>query len=350
MGYMLRTIFILLSLFVSVGTVLAAPIATVTKASGSVFCRSGAMAPYVKLSDGSTLDAGAWVKTGRDGWLELSLADKSRLTVANDTELELSSFSVSPKKRQGIFNLVQGKLRAAVVKLAGRQTDIKVRSATAVAGIKGTEFMMLARGPANVLFGTEGTVSVSGTEPGDQPLTTDTLVQTTRGYRPLPPVTVEPESPLADARAGFAAVTGASPPDEWRDAGVIEDIIARWNINYGHYLADSGKYEDALHAFQLALDLTEAGAVRADALLERGTVYGRFLGNPEAALAEYLLVLERYPDLPQSETALFSTGQIQYEMGLADQASIRFREYLQRYPTGRYHGSAETFLKTLEGT
>lgn len=350
MGYTLQIIFLLLAILVSYGTAMAAPIATVTKASGSVFYRSGAAPAYVKLEVRQPLDAGCWLKTGGDGWLELTLADKSRLTIANNTELELSSFSVSPNKCQGIFNLVQGKLRAAVVKLAGRQTDIKVRSATAVAGIKGTEFMMLVRGPANVLFGTEGTVTVSGTEPGDRPLTTDTLVQTTRGYKPLPPVRVESGSPLADVRAGFAAVTGASPPDEWRDAGVIEDIIARWNINYGHYLADSGKYDDALHAFQLALDLTGVGSARADALLERGTVYGRFLGNPEAALAEYLLVLERYPDLLQAETALFSTGQVQYEMGLAEQASIRFREYLQRYPTGRYHGSAETLLKTLEGT
>jgi len=327
---------------------LAAPVGKVTKANGSVFYKNGATASYLPLSVNGRVEEGGWLKTGRNGWAELTLSDGSRFTLANDTELEVASFSVGTSRREGAFHLAGGKLRAAVVKLAGKQTDIKVRSATATAGIKGTEFLMLSRGPANVLFGAEGSVSVSAADGGSQPLSADTLVQTTRGYQPLAPVKVEPGTPLAAARAGFEAATGASPPADWDTADQLGDIIARWNINHGHYLADSGKYDEALHAFQLALDLTETAGVRVDALLERGAVYGRFLRNPEAALAEYLLVLERYPELPQAETALFTAGQVQFQMGLADQARARFSQYLERYPAGRYRGSATTLLKLLE--
>lgn len=328
--------------------VLGATVGKVTKSNGSVFYKNGATASYLPLGTGRGVDEGGWLKTGKNGWVELTLSDGSRFTLANDTELEVASFAVGKEKREGAFNLAGGKLRAAVVKLAGRQTDIKVRSATAVAGIKGTEFLMLSRGPANVLFGAEGTVTVSAADGVSQPLTADMLVQTTRGYRPLTPVKVEQGTPLATARQSFEAATGASPPAAWADSGALEEIIARWNINYGHYLADSGRYDEALHAFQLALDLTDVAGARVDALLERGAVYGRFLRNPEAALAEYLLVLERYPELPQAETALFTAGQIQYEMGLAEQARARFRQYLERYPAGRYRSSAETILKLLE--
>ena len=326
----------------------AATAGKVTKATGSVFYKSVATASYQPLSVNGEVVEGGWIKTGRNGWVELTLTDGSRFTLANDTELEVASFAIGDSQRRGSFNLAGGKLRAAVVKLAGKQTDIRVRSATAVAGIKGTEFLMLSRGPANVLFGAEGAVAVSGSDGGSQPLVADTLVQTTRGYQPLTPVKVEPGTPLATARSAFEAATGATPPADWSSSDSLGDIIARWNINYGHYLADSGKHDEALHAFQLALDLTEAAVVRADALLERGAVYGRFLHNPEASLAEYLLVLERYPDLPQAENALFTAGQVQYEMGLADQARARFRQYLERYPAGRFRGSAETLLKLLE--
>lgn len=323
----------------------AAQMGKVTKASGSVFYKSGTTASYHPLSVNSKVEEGGWFKTGRNGWVELTLSDGSRFTLANDTELEVTFFAIGKSKREGAFNLAGGKLRASVVKLSGRQSDIKVRSATAVAGVKGTEFLMLSRGPANVLFGAEGKVAVSAADGVSQPLVADTLVQTTRGYQPLTPVKVEPGTPLAMARAGFEAATGASPPADWNSADALGDIIARWNINHGRYLADSGKHDEALHVFQLALDLTEAAGVRADALLERGAVYGRFLHNPEAALAEYLLVLERYPDLPQAETALFTAGQVQHQMGLVDQARARFRQYLERYPAGRYRGSAETLLK-----
>jgi tetratricopeptide (TPR) repeat protein len=339
----LLTIFLLLP-----SLVLAATVGKVTNSKGSVFYRSGATASYLPLDTGKGVAEGGWLKTGRNGWVELTLSDGSRFTLANDTELEVASFAVGTQKREGAFNLAGGKLRAAVVKLAGKQTDIKVRSATAVAGIKGTEFLMLSRGPANVLFGAEGTVAVSSTDGGSEPLAADMLVQTTRGYRPLTPVKVEPGTPLARARESFGEATGATPPAAWGEADALGEIIARWNINHGHYLADSGRFDEALHAFQLALDLTDEAGIRGDALLERGTVYGRFLRNPEAALAEYLLVLERYPELPQAETALFTAGQIQYQMGLSEQARARFRQYLERYPAGRYRGSAETLLKLLE--
>lgn len=337
------TFFILLPSIVT-----GASVGQVTKTSGSAFYKKGATASYVPLSISMRVDEGGWIKTGRNGWAELTLSDGSRFTLANDTELEVASFAVGKGKREGLFNLARGKLRTSIVKLAGKQTDIKVHSATAVAGIKGTEFLMLSRGPANVLFGTEGTVTVCGVDTGSRFLTAGTVVQTTRGYLPLSPVKIEPGTPLASARADFEAATGASPPSAWGEVDALGDIIARWNINHGHYLVDSGKYEESLHAFQLALDLTEAGRVRADALLERGAVYGRFLRNPESALAEYLLVLERYHDLPQAETALFTVGQIQYQMGLADQARARFGQYLERYPAGRYRVSAETLLKQLE--
>lgn len=326
----------------------AATVGNVTKAKGAVLYRSGASS-YKALASGQGVNEGDWIKTGKDGWIELTLSDNSRFTIANNSELEVQSFMVSKTKKTGSFGLTQGKLRASVMKLAGQQTDIKVKSTTAVAGVKGTEFLMMSQGPANIFFGNEGTVSVSGTTgDGSVPLPADTMTQTTRGARPAAAVGIDQGSPLAKAKADFEAVTGQLPPAEWSDADNLPNIIARWDVNHGHYLADSGKHEEALQVFQIALDLTNLPELRADARLERGGVYGRFLAHPEAALAEYLLVLEEYPKIPQKETALYNVGQTLYEMGKIDLAKSRFRQYLSEYPEGRFRGSVETLLQVLE--
>lgn len=343
----MRNIFVAGVLLLLPSFVLAAPVGSVTKAKGTVFYKTGSSA-YKALTSGQGINEGDWIKAGKDGWVELTLSDNSRFTIANNSELEVESFMVSKGRKTGSFGLPQGKLRASVMKLAGQQTDIKVRSTTAVAGVKGTEFLMLSQGPANIFFGNEGTVTVSGTADLSEPLPPDTMTQNTRGAKPTAAVRIDQGTPLAKAKADFEAATGQLPPAEWADADNLPNIIARWDINHGHYLADSGKHEDALQVFQIALDLTNLPGVRADARLERGSVYGRFLNHPEAALAEYLLVLEEYPRIPQMETALYNVGQTLYEMGKNDLASSRFKQYLAEYPEGRYRSNVETLLKVLD--
>jgi tetratricopeptide (TPR) repeat protein len=325
----------------------AATAASARKVSGEAVYRANAQSPYTALTAGTALAQGGWVKTGANGWLELALADGSTITLANNSELELTSIKMGKGKREGLLNLAQGKLRANVVKLAGTQADIKIKSGTAVAGVKGTDFLMMTEGPANVFFGNEGRVAIRGKGKKESLMAAGTMTQTTRGNYPLEPLTVDMESPLADAMKTFNTITGEKPPAEWTAGNALPLIIARWNINYGHYLADRGNYQEALSVFQIAIDLTQNAEIRADAWLERGTVQGRFLDNPRAALAEFLLVLEEYPNLPQAEIALFSAGQTLYELKLYDQAFIRLNQYLQKYPSGRNRSTTETLLNAI---
>jgi len=323
-------------------------IGKVTEISGNVLYREKDNLTYQTLKRGTVLEKGYWIKTGADGWAVLTLTDNSKLTLANNTELELTEFVIGKNKKDSVFSITQGKLRASVVRLAGESVNYRVKSPTAVAGIKGTEFMMMTQGLANVFFGNEGVVEISGDTTPKKPLTVDTMIQNTRGYTPTDPVKVEPDTPLYTAKRDFEEITGAVPPKDWEISGNLPNIIARWNINYGHYLADAGRYEDALYVFQIALDLTNLPEIRSDARLERGAVYSRFLRNPEAALAEYLLVIEEYPQVPQRETALYLTGMTLYELGFKEQARERLLQYKREYPTGRYIGSVETLLNVIE--
>ncbi len=348
---MKKALVVLLVLLLVPVAAVAGQVGRITGLKGTARVRAGNNIPYATLKKGDVISEGNWIKTGPDVWVELTLNDKSRFTLANNTEFEVTSFLYNGKnrKREGTFTMTQGKLRATVVKLGGRQSGMTVRSGTAVAGIKGTEFLMLSQGPANVFFGNEGKVAVSGDVKGpQQPLTASTMTQNTRSMTPVAPLNVEAGTPIAEARDIFDKVTAPAPPAEWTDSGRIADIIARWNINYGHYLADSGKYNDSLQVFQIALDLTSIAEIRADAYMERGALYARFLNNPELALAEYLLVLEEYPKLPQAETALFNAAQTLADLGFTDQARIRFNQYMKEYPAGKHRDNVETLLRSLE--
>jgi hypothetical protein len=341
---------ILIALMLTPVQAMAGQVGNITGLKGAVQFRVSNNIPYNTLNSGESISEGNWIKTGPDGWVELTLNDKSKFTLANNTELEVTSFLYNSKNKQraGTFTMTQGKLRASVVKLAGKQSGMTVKSGTAVAGIKGTEFLMLSQGPANVFFGNEGKVGVSGDGKGaQQPLTASTMTQNTRSMTPVEPLRVDPGTPVGEAKDIFDKVTAAVPPAEWTDSGRISDIIARWNVNNGSGLADSGKYNDSLQVFQIALDLTKVAEIRADAYMNRGAVYARFLNNPELALADYLLVMEEYPKLTQAETALFLVARTLSELGFIEQARVRFNQYLKEYPEGKHKGNVETLLQSL---
>lgn len=315
--------------------------------NGNVFLREKNNIPYKAAKKGDIIEKGYWIKTGSDGWTILALIDGSKLTLANNTEIEITEFIIGKKRKSGVFSVTEGKLKASITKLAGERVNYKVKSSTAIAGIKGTEFMMMTHGQANVFFGNEGKVGIAGHKDTAKPLSENTMVQNTRGYTPIDPVEVKPETPLYKAKENFKEITAATPPKDWEKSNNLPHIIARWNINYGHYLADTGKYDEALHVFQIALDLTDKPDIRSDARLERGAVYSSFLNNPEAALSEYLLVLEEYAQIPQREIALYNIGRTLYELGFKEQAKQRFIQYKKEYPQGRYLNNVETYLGTL---
>ncbi len=322
----------------------AAPIAFITKFSGDVSFRDKDNTPYQTVKSAIELSEGGWIRTGANGWVEIDLIDKSKFTIANNSEMELTRLKFDSSSRDGLFTLTQGKLRASVTPSRGLTSSLKIKNRSVVAGVKGTEFLMLSEGPANVFFGNEGSVAISGHDEKEKMLFPQYMTQTSRGYSPIDPVAVEPNSPVADARKAFESVTQPVPPADWVASDNLPAIIARWNVGYGHYLADSGKYEQALQVFQIALDLSHNSDIRCDARLERSAVYSRFLTNFEAALAENLLILEEYPKASQAESALFNTGQILFELSFKERAKVRFLEYLKKYPHGKHHGNVETFL------
>lgn len=301
---------------------------------------------------GAGLSEGDRVRTGPASRASIALVDGTRLAVGDSTEVELTSFILDGSGRRGVYTVAVGKLRAVVGRFTG-STDVEVRTPTSVAGVKGTEFIVLNRGRANVYFGVEGTASVSGPVRGAGPvaeLAGGTMTENAGEAGPIAPVRVEPGSPLEAARSALAAVTSAGVPVEWSESGRLFEILARWNINYSAYLSDSRRYDSALGVLLVAVELTGSDAVRAEAHLARGSVLSTGLGDTSGALIEYAAVLEEYPVEPFRERALFSAAVVYADTGRVEPALELFRRYLDEYPGGDHRATAESFIRSLTGT
>lgn len=332
-------------LFFSAGTALAA-VGGIEAASGAVYVKAKGASVWSIVSKGLNVDIGDVIKTGSDGRALIILKDKTRLMLGNDTEVEVSEFFLGKGKRSAVYSVSTGKLRAVVAKFSGK-SDIKVKTQTGVAGVKGTDFIVMNQGAANVYFGKEGHVEVSGGDDDSVKLTSNKMTENTSGASPIEPVKVEPGSSLAEVRAQLEAVTDVAAPVEWEKAGKLSEMLARWNINYGRYLAESKRYKEALDVFRIAVDLSANSTIQAEAHLGMGTVLALYMNDPKAALAEYNTVLVKYPELPFVGNALYSSAKINMDIGNKTEARRLFTRYLNEFPQGSHRESVEQLIRTL---
>lgn len=340
-------IYLFISFLLIIPSIAHASPGRVTEMSGAAYYRAKDSIVWAAVSKDMDLNIGDRIRTGPDGRVALKFQDGSRLNMGNSSEMELTEFLVRKDSRSAAFTLSSGKIRAFVSRFSGN-SDFRIKTPTGVAGVKGTDFIMMSHGPANVIFGNSGKVDVSGGNEKAVALTKGRMTENTGGVSPIEPIKVEPGTPLAGVRAELESITDVKTPVDWEKAGRLPSILAKWNINYGHYLADSKRYNEALDVFQIAIDLTEAGPVKAEGHLEKGTVLARGLNNPKGAIFEYTTVIEKYPEEPFLENAVFSAALADMDIGDKENALSLFERYMRDYPEGRHIKTVEFFINTLE--
>lgn len=326
------------------GTAAAAD-AVLSLLRGEVLLARAGSGQFQPVAMGEAINAGDRLRTGANGWASIALSDGSRLVVTAKSEFALRS--LDGKRRDGDFDLTGGMLRASVARKPDEPANYRFRTVTATAGIRGTDFILLNKGPANVYFGNEGKVAVSGADGPEQALSADTVVETTRGQAPIRPIALASDSALKRVSEVMNQVTEA-PPESWAETERLPDILARWNINYSHYLADAGRQDEALHALQLAVDLATDPDTQADARLELAAVHGRDPDGIELALLDYAPLLELPLTAPQRETALFMTAKALFQLDRRQDARVRLHQYLREYGNGRYGRSSNTLLNLMK--
>ncbi len=121
------------------------PIGEVTRLKGKAdLWRPPAEEP-LEVFRGMPVHKGDRIITQRRSRVRILLNDGSTLSLGAKAELTLDEFQFSPqqKTRRGLFNLTLGKLRVFASDLIGfKERELKVKTPTAIAGLRGTLFMV----------------------------------------------------------------------------------------------------------------------------------------------------------------------------------------------------------------
>jgi len=100
---------------------------------------------FTPATAGATVALGDEVRTGRPGRVRLVFRDESTVVVSDDSQLTVDEQVFKPDQGQAksLLGLVQGKVSATVGEYYHRPgTSFEVKTATAVAGVRGTEFLI----------------------------------------------------------------------------------------------------------------------------------------------------------------------------------------------------------------
>lgn len=116
-------------------------------------------------------------------------------------------------------------------------------------------------------------------------------------------------------------------------------VLAREHIA-AHDLAKADReIAQALAAHPSRAEQAEAATVRA----ERAQV----AGDLDGAARRYIEAAAHYSDLPAGENALFAAARLEVKAKRNPRAIELLREYLRRYPSGRFRAEAQTRLDSL---
>src|SRR5207248_5912290 len=107
------------------------------------------------------------IKTLRGGRLVLGLTDGSQAIISEQTTVEITDLSKSPRT---IFNLLRGKTRIKIEKVGGRPNPYRVNTPTAVIAVRGTLFDVLVEEKETQVFLHEGEVAVTNLAFPNQPI------------------------------------------------------------------------------------------------------------------------------------------------------------------------------------
>jgi hypothetical protein len=119
----------------------------------------------MKLKLADWVEEGSVVKTGEKSFVKIVFMDKSQMNIGPSSEMKIEKFG---DKDSGVIDLVKGKIRSQVtkdyLKMDRNKSKLFIKTANAVMGVRGTDFLISTNGQttSTVLF--EGAISFNKLE------------------------------------------------------------------------------------------------------------------------------------------------------------------------------------------
>ncbi len=329
----------MLVLLIWVPAVSASQTASLEQIYGTVELRRNGQDFFKQARVGQNVVNGDILRTGADGKAILRLIDNSILSFASETEFMLGN-ELAGTEVNFIGTLFRGITRAILEKRKGSY----IKTPTGAIGIRGTDITITHNGETGFYFLDEGAVEVVTSET-TIPLEAGNMTASFAKRRALPPSPFTKSAGLAEARSALSALTSIEIPSSLKDNALLNEILARWIINYAHYLADSGRHEDAETALLIAEDLTERQAVQGEILLQIGGLYVYRLNDVHGALRAYRKILREYQGTPYFEKALFGAVRCFHLLKQREKAVEYTKWYKRKFPRGKYLHDLDALMK-----
>jgi hypothetical protein len=128
-------------IYLFVGTMLygeARVVAAISSMKGNVQIRAASKRKYDTAYKGQMIKSGDWLKTDKNVFVAIVFLDGSNVKIQSNTEIEIKSSRVTAKELKTQMYIAEGQAWSKV----SNQTngEFKIKTPTAVASVKGTEF------------------------------------------------------------------------------------------------------------------------------------------------------------------------------------------------------------------
>lgn len=140
------------------------------------------------------------IVTGDRSKVKIVFKDDSILSLGENTRMEITEFVFQPEQnfRQSIFTVTLGKLRVLIGRLFGEDSRVQVRTPTAIAGVRGTYFIVnVISEEITEIIVLEGEVEVMNildTVVGEVTLRANESTQIQLNLPPAAPIIVPPQT------------------------------------------------------------------------------------------------------------------------------------------------------------
>lgn len=171
---------------------------------GDVQIKSAKSGQTVKARMGEKVFPKDTVITGKDARAKIVMVDNNEINVSPESQIEIQNYEYDPAagKKDVLLNVIYGKVRSKVEqKYDGKTTKFQIKTPSAVAGVRGTDFLTGFQGGMTNIVTFEGKVELGLPGPGGtikNPVfvTPGTTASVSQGSGPTPPTAV-PKDQLA---------------------------------------------------------------------------------------------------------------------------------------------------------
>lgn len=261
MDWNLKTVLLSLTLLISAPHAFAQNVNGVLRVvKGDVQIKSGKSGELSKARLGAQVFPKDVIITGKESRAKIVMVDNNELNVSPESQIEIQHYEFDPAagKKDVLLNVIYGKVRSKVEqKYDGRTSKFMIKTPSAVAGVRGTDFLtsydrgtqssQITTFTGKVEFGTPGP---GGTITQPVFVSAGTQASNVSGQAPSPPAAV-PREQLAkldnDSKAEGAAPASSGkneqrqPSSEKKDDAKKDDTKSS---DDGAKKSDAGKADD----------------------------------------------------------------------------------------------------------